>query len=372
MAVCDRCDRALSPGEGYAVWSEARSALTTDSRIQWGIAPTGRALTGETGGMLLCERCADGLFTERVWDEASVEPITIENDRDIAAAKRAQLFANNYAVALRAQRAGLSALAAREEARETARLWWTDNAEAVRRLKGLGSLASQRPSGWRLGILDRMLGKRSSSSKTPARSDVPLSPAAWAAATPRLLRDLEDLRATCQRDWRMLIKNTGAPTQGRDHLIIDSLLLAFQTTCVGVSADQNQMTDDPAVGQVFSARALKGLSPSQLEEARWMLEDAGKSPLEQYAHLVVRTWQLVTGLAVSNDEPLDSDRIIWPGYLLAAKLEAGTRLAVLARLGVVDRFPEEAAWCRSVRDAISFGEVAGMPRPGSSSGRSQS
>jgi hypothetical protein len=104
-------------------------------KIQWGIAVTGMQTTTETGGMLLCGKCADTVFTDSNWRKATTAPIIIDDDRNMRALKDAQVMANSYAIAVRAKRRGLTPTQARSEAREIALLFWEDNAAAVHRLK---------------------------------------------------------------------------------------------------------------------------------------------------------------------------------------------------------------------------------------------
>ena len=146
MVKCDRCDSNLSHGEGYAVWSEAKSSIGADMKIQWGIAVTGIQSTAETGGMLLCNKCADTVFTDSNWEKATTAPIIVADDGNMRELKDAQIKANNYGIAVRAKRRGLTSAQARSEAREIALLFWKDNAAAVHQLKAQATNTSARGS----------------------------------------------------------------------------------------------------------------------------------------------------------------------------------------------------------------------------------
>lgn len=116
MAICDRCSTNIATGEGYCVYSEA----------QFG--------EREVGAMLLCENCANKLFTEKVWNDAKHLAIEIDFSSGFDAMNRAQTKANDFSVAMRAKRRRLSPTQARQEAREIAQLWWKNQGAAAQRL----------------------------------------------------------------------------------------------------------------------------------------------------------------------------------------------------------------------------------------------
>ena len=133
--VCDRCERDITLAARYAVWSEARFAHTADGQIRCGIGVVGVQMIPETGGMLLCEKCADGVFTKKNWRRASTEPITLEGDGGGRRLKEARSRANDFAIAVRAKRRGLTPAQARKEARVIGALFGAYPKEAIRRLK---------------------------------------------------------------------------------------------------------------------------------------------------------------------------------------------------------------------------------------------
>ena len=119
--ICDRCSDTLAADEDwYLVWSEA-------------IMATGQ----EMGVMVICESCANKVFTEDVWREA--KPIAVEVDLDLIIdpfgymSKLQQV--NDYSIAMRAKGRGLGPAEARQEARELAQLWRKDESAAVRQLR---------------------------------------------------------------------------------------------------------------------------------------------------------------------------------------------------------------------------------------------
>jgi hypothetical protein len=122
---CDRCRRPLSYGQGYISWS----VLNPD----WAVVSSDKI--GEQRLMLLCENCANHVFTKENWDAASRISLTKENLERIlsidhltspAEAKPHAMAINNLGMAIFSIKRGLSAESAKQEAQETARLYWGD------------------------------------------------------------------------------------------------------------------------------------------------------------------------------------------------------------------------------------------------------
>jgi hypothetical protein len=118
MTICDRCNEQITFGEGFAVWSEMKCVMNPTGKMEYGICAKGTILAGETGGMLLCDKCANGVFTEETYKAASEKSIVVEDDSNMVLAKKAQLLANNYAICMRAKRRGLTLEQAKAEARD--------------------------------------------------------------------------------------------------------------------------------------------------------------------------------------------------------------------------------------------------------------
>jgi len=87
------------------------------------------------GAMLYCDRCAEALFTKKVWEEATalrteMNPEEVHSQEGRAA--RSEVI--DFSIALRAKRQGRDAERSRDEARQLGELWWKDQNEAGRRL----------------------------------------------------------------------------------------------------------------------------------------------------------------------------------------------------------------------------------------------
>ena len=132
MIICDRCEAKLETGEGYAVYSEAGFEIS-DSGAS---ISTTSSLESRLGSILLCESCANGLFTKEVWDSAKKMTVEVDMTDGLRKAKREAQSVHNSSVAMRAKRRGLNPSQAKEEARKIAQLWWTDKEAAVQKLKG--------------------------------------------------------------------------------------------------------------------------------------------------------------------------------------------------------------------------------------------
>lgn len=118
MAVCDRCSTKVETGGGYAVYSTAQLIPGQD-----------------VGEMLLCENCANELFTEKIWDEAKPITVEIDSSMDFDAIKRVQRQLNDFAIAMLAKNRGLSPAQTQQEAQEIAQLWWKDRQAAEQQLQ---------------------------------------------------------------------------------------------------------------------------------------------------------------------------------------------------------------------------------------------
>ena len=103
-------------GEGYCAFSAAK------------------VMNIVVGTLLLCENCANGLFTDEVWKKAAQTTTEVDMSADISGILQAQRQASNFSIAMLAKRRGLNAAQARQEAREIAKLWWTDKQAAEQQL----------------------------------------------------------------------------------------------------------------------------------------------------------------------------------------------------------------------------------------------
>jgi len=129
MGWCDRCGiKELDNGDGYCVYSE------------------GGMVRGMVMGlMVICEECANELFTEEVWNNANLEAIEVAMSSmsfDTETMKREQRLVHDFSVALRAKRRGLTAALARQEARDIAELWWKNKKAGVQLLLAQSSTSS--------------------------------------------------------------------------------------------------------------------------------------------------------------------------------------------------------------------------------------
>jgi hypothetical protein len=115
-------------------------------------SPAGTVL----GAMLICESCANAVFTDDLWRNA--RPLSIETApgddvySESSPAKQALRKTVDYSIALRAKRRGLSAAQARAEARELGLLRWEDEDKAIQRL------LSQAPSSHLSYLAAQILG----------------------------------------------------------------------------------------------------------------------------------------------------------------------------------------------------------------------
>ena len=124
--ICDRCNKGIAVDGGYLVWSEASTAYA-----------------GGVGVMLICEECANQVFTEEMWKQTRPTGREFQPSGDslaeIAASMKGftdkLMHANDFSVATRAKRRGLEPVEARQEARELAQLWWTNESVALKRLR---------------------------------------------------------------------------------------------------------------------------------------------------------------------------------------------------------------------------------------------
>ena len=124
--ICDRCNKGIAVDGGYLVWSEASTAYA-----------------GEVGVMLICEECANQVFTEKVWKQTRPMDWEFQPSGDsfaeIAASMKGftdkLMHANDFSIATRAKRRGLGPVEACQEARELTQLWWTNEAVALKRLR---------------------------------------------------------------------------------------------------------------------------------------------------------------------------------------------------------------------------------------------
>jgi ribosomal protein L7/L12 len=137
MATCDRCSTQMAAGEGYAVYSEARTGISASAKMFFS---TEGSSGKEVGAMLLCESCANGLFTEKVWADArkttiELDQTTARGPRSHEAMKQALSQVNDFSVAMLAKRRGLDVAEARQEAREIAQLSWKDPQAAEQQLQ---------------------------------------------------------------------------------------------------------------------------------------------------------------------------------------------------------------------------------------------
>ena len=160
MAICDRCSTQIGFGEGYAVYSEARTGISASLKIFFSTeGPSGKEIVGT---MLLCENCADGLFTEEIWATAQkttieLDQIAVSGPQSLETIKQAQSKVNNFSVAMLAKLRGLTVSQARQEAREIAQLWWKDPQVSEQRLREhLSAVIVQKEKS---GFLSRLFGK---------------------------------------------------------------------------------------------------------------------------------------------------------------------------------------------------------------------
>jgi hypothetical protein len=102
FGLCDQCGNRLKRDEGYAVYSDVRIATENENN---------KAITlWQMGNMMICETCADGVFSERAFNAPKKYSGTVDVSVPITAL-------NDEAIVARCKRMRLSPTQAKKEAR---------------------------------------------------------------------------------------------------------------------------------------------------------------------------------------------------------------------------------------------------------------
>lgn len=137
MAVCDWCNSDIPDGEGYLVYSKAKAL----------------PLLGEDlvrGCLLLCERCANDVYSEENFAKdlrefrTSLEVNTNDLGSFFKQYTETTRKADTVSIINIAKQLGFSREQALDKARELAREWWKDRESAQAKAKALAESAPAR------------------------------------------------------------------------------------------------------------------------------------------------------------------------------------------------------------------------------------
>jgi hypothetical protein len=130
---CDLCSEYLSLGEVYVAYSD----LVLKKQ--------------KTGLMLICDRCADDIFSFQTWNEANT--FKIQHTKEIIKSGilstmkqliKAVGMMNKWSIALALKSRGISASEAKQEAKRLGRAMWRNERRAIQELQEMYGLT---PSG---------------------------------------------------------------------------------------------------------------------------------------------------------------------------------------------------------------------------------
>jgi len=109
----------MATGDGYLVYSEISLPFL-----------------GAFGAMHICEKCANELFTQEIWNAAQIGSgiLGIVDPKNIDTFRKDFTHANYWSVARQASRRGLTPAQARQDARDLAQLAWKNKEAAYQRL----------------------------------------------------------------------------------------------------------------------------------------------------------------------------------------------------------------------------------------------
>lgn len=133
MAICDRCSTSIHQGDGYLTYSDASVQV-----YETGTPSLGAGL--EIGCLLLCEKCATGIYTDANFSKQVPRTIVIDPSRGgdlMTELGQAQRMAHDASLVTIAKRQGLSPQQALDQARRLGQEWWTDKEGAARKAMAL-------------------------------------------------------------------------------------------------------------------------------------------------------------------------------------------------------------------------------------------